>query len=196
MRSPALSSMAALCLSGEQTSRICCQRDPTAATLSFSPPSCRGLKCKSKRDIKAGALGVPRLCCCPMPGGGWASGTPSNPLTQIASGSSPPRSLPGSCMGSNFSASASASAQLSVPLWPVTPTLHGTGAAAPSLHTQHRGLGAPQPTGTQHRPPFAGFFIAGQELQTQRKCVFMRGSPSLWPLIPVGPCSTHIAAKP
>ncbi|KAM9616974.1 SH3 and cysteine-rich domain-containing protein 3 isoform 3-T3 [Morphnus guianensis] len=111
--------------------------------------SCRGLKCKRKRDIMAGELGVPLLCCCPMPGGGWASGTPSNPLTQIASGSSPPRSPPGSCMGSNFSASASASAQLSIPLWAVTPALHGDwGGCPPSLRTRHRGLGAPQATGS------------------------------------------------
>ncbi|XP_074421386.1 SH3 and cysteine-rich domain-containing protein 3 isoform X4 [Larus michahellis] len=140
--SPVPCSVAGLCLSGERTSRICCQRlrgghescamrDHTAASLPFSPPSCRGLKCESKRDIKAGALGVPRLRGGLVPGGGWAPVTPSNPLTQIASGSSPPRSPPGSCMGSNFSASASASAQLSVPLWPVTPALHGTGAAAP-----------------------------------------------------------------
>lgn len=152
--SSALSSMAGLCLSGEQTGRVCCwsiwgshescpMRDHIAPTLSFSPPSCWGLKGESKQDIKSGALGVPWLCCGLMPGGGWAPVTPSNPLTQIASGSSPSRSPSGSCMGSNFSASASASAQLSFPLWPVTPALHGTRAAAPlPAHPARRARGS------------------------------------------------------
>lgn len=145
----------------------------------------------------AGELGVPLLCCCPMPGGGWASGTPSNPLTQIASGSSPPHSPPGSCMGSNFSASASASAQLSIPLWAVTPALHGDwGGCPPPCAPSTEGWGLCRQQDPQRRPPFPGIFIAGQELQTRRKCVSVRGSPSLWPLTPMGPCSTHISARP
>lgn len=64
---------------------------PAAALLSFPSPSCRGTECSNNRRGGAGgALDVPWLCGCPMPGGGWAAVTPSNPPTQIAGGSSTP----------------------------------------------------------------------------------------------------------
>nr|XP_021137309.1 uncharacterized protein PB18E9.04c-like [Columba livia] len=163
------STMAAGSQLPEQTSRTCCQEHwdghesrPISDPL---PPLCPSpLPAAGASDARAKEPWRPERSVCPVPGGGWAPVTPSNPLTQIASGSSPPHSPPGSCAGSNFSASASASAQLLVPLALSLPLSTGPGQLPPPCSPSTGGSAA---NGTPTPPPFAGFFIAGRELRTQ-----------------------------
>lgn len=103
-------------------------------------------------------------------------GTPSNPPTQIAGGSSA-RSLPAHA-GAPISRRQPPPPLSCCPPVSCHSARHGPGAAA-ALPPRHGGLGAQRPTGSRHRPHFGGFFRAGRDLQEQGECPLAVVVPTL-----------------
>ncbi|XP_051627427.1 basic proline-rich protein-like, partial [Manacus candei] len=119
-----------------------------------------------------GALAVPGPSAVPCQAGG-APGTPSNPPTQIAGGSSA-RSRPAHA-GAPISRRQPPAGLSCRPPCPVTPPATGPPSPRPP-----GGLGALH----RHRPPLGGFSSAGRALQAQGKWVPLPGPPLAVALTP------------